>query len=93
MTFCAFKWVSVLCHLPSSRDHVDIHKKVKLCPLVPSGADISYMCLNDPADRINFNFSKKFDKILFTSCDWAVKCYVIVNDVVIVLLYITLCRI
>ena len=34
--------------------------------------NISYMCLNDPADRINFNFSKKFDKILFTSCDWAV---------------------
>ena len=41
MTFCAFNWSQS--HLPSSRDHVDIHKQVKLCPLVPSGAVKIYL--------------------------------------------------
>ena len=96
MTFCAFMvssrdQVSVLCHLPSSRDHVDIHKQVKLCPLVPSGA-VKYI-LHVSKRPCRQNKLQLFEKIRqnFVYVMWlGSKCYVIVNDVVIVLLYITL---
>lgn len=83
--------VSVLCHLPSSRDHVDIHKQVKLCPLVPSGA-VKYI-LHVSKRPCRQNKLQLFEKIRqnFVYVMWlGSKCYVIVNDVVIVLLYITL---
>ena len=68
---------SVLCHLPSSRDHVDIHKKVKMCPLVPSGAVKYILHVSKRPCRQNKLqlFEKKNRQNLFnflTSCDWAV---------------------
>ena len=47
------------------------------------------MCLNDPADRINFNFSKirPFLFNFLTSCDWAINVTYIYDVVIVLLLY------